>query len=323
MRPLVVYYSLSGNTEFIARTAANLLGADILELIPEKKYPTGRVSRYTAGRSALRHDEPRLEPYDHDISGYDTIIIGTPVWASNPAPPVNTFISENDLSGKKLAFFASSLSGKGGKCLEELKKKTGAADALTLDLKQPDMEDLSGFMDRTADFVSRIIGPYDTDEEWDVFDEDGRILEMKWKRGRHLPRGMYHKIVSAWIMNSRGEYLMSKRSARKLVSPGTWECTGGAVMTGETTLDAAVREIREELGIDIDPAKGRLVRSTRHEEMREFYDVWMFGEDIDTDDLTLQTEEVSDVRWMTKDGIDRLWRDRELNMLLYYYDEIL
>ena len=76
------------------------------------------------------------------------------------------------------------------------------------------------------------------------------------KRGHTVPEGAYHIVISIWLKNKDGLYLMSKRSDEKEWSPGVWETTGGAVMAGETSLEGAVREVKEELGIDLDPECG-------------------------------------------------------------------
>lgn len=323
MKAVIAYYSLEGNIKHVARAVGNLIGADLIELRPVKPYPTGKVSKYISGRAAMAHAKPELEPYDADLSAYDTVIVATPVWAGNPAPPINTFIANADLSEKRIGIIVSSMSGNGGKCIDRIKEMIGKEPEVVLDLQEPKRQDPDELMDKEAAFARDLIGPYKTDEVWDLYDENGELLDMKMKRGMPIPEGCYHKIVSVWIRNSRGEYLLSKRTPEKLVSPGVWECTGGAVDIGETTLDAAIREVKEELGIELDPAKGVLARSSKHDLMREFYDVWAFEEDVDISEVKLQAEEVVDVRWMTKAEVEELWEKNEFNALLYYYKEVM
>ena len=80
---------------------------------------------------------------------------------------------------------------------------------------------------------------------------------------------------------------MSLRSDKKRWCPGMWEATGGAVDHGESSLEGAVREVREELGIELNPKEGKLIRSTRSEEMGDFYDVWLFDIDETFENITL------------------------------------
>ena len=63
--------------------------------------------------------------------------------------------------------------------------------------------------------------------------------------------GEYRQSVHTWIMNSKGEFLIQKRSSNKKNFPNMWSQTGGAVDAGETTLQAALRECKEELNIDL------------------------------------------------------------------------
>ena len=107
MKTAVVFFSLEGNTRFVAETLKAIIGAELIELKPVKPYPTGKVSRFLSGKDAIKRATPQLEPYDFDADAYDTIVIGTPVWAGKPTPPINTFLKENDLSGKRTCFYAS------------------------------------------------------------------------------------------------------------------------------------------------------------------------------------------------------------------------
>jgi flavodoxin len=122
MSALVVYYSLEGNTKFIAKKIAETLKADILMLEPSKKYPTGGFTKYLwGGRSAVMGEEPELINAPADLSKYDTLIIGSPVWAGTFAPPVKTFLSKNKIEGKKIALFVCSGGGGTAKCFTKFK----------------------------------------------------------------------------------------------------------------------------------------------------------------------------------------------------------
>ena len=109
MKDLIVYYSLEGNTEFIAGKISSVNGADLLRLIPKKAYPNKGVKKFLwGGKSALMAEKPELEEFSVDLSAYDRIIFGFPVWASTFAPPLRTFIDnyKEELNGKEFAAFA-------------------------------------------------------------------------------------------------------------------------------------------------------------------------------------------------------------------------
>lgn len=114
MKALIVYYSMSGNIRQTAQTVAERTGADLLELRPVRAYPDKGAKKFLwGGKSAVMGDKPELQPYSFDADKYDTIIIGSPVWASRFAPPLRTFAEDNRgaLKGKRTAAFVSSMGG--------------------------------------------------------------------------------------------------------------------------------------------------------------------------------------------------------------------
>ncbi|MBQ7500997.1 MAG: NAD(P)H-dependent oxidoreductase [Clostridia bacterium] len=125
MKTAVVYYSMSGNTEYAAGRIADSLGADLIRIEPVKTYPdSGARKFFWGGKSAVMGEKPQLKPYAFAYSDYDRIVFGTPVWASTFAPPIRTFIEENRavLKGKKIAVFTCSMGGGADKVVEKLKK---------------------------------------------------------------------------------------------------------------------------------------------------------------------------------------------------------
>jgi len=128
MKTLIVYYSLEGNTEYAAEVLAEKLGADTLRLVPVKKYPDSGFRKFLwGGKSAVMAETPELEPYSLDPRTYERILIGFPVWAGNVAPPIRTFIKENDIRGKRIAAFACEGGSGAEKAFEKLKSAIGIA----------------------------------------------------------------------------------------------------------------------------------------------------------------------------------------------------
>lgn len=122
MKTLVVFYSLDGNAEFIAEVIGNKLQADIVKLETVKPFPKEGCGKYfKGGMSVVLKSKPKLANQIIDISAYDNIVIGTPVWASSFASPINTFISKYKISGKKLALFLTSGGPDVEKCFDKLK----------------------------------------------------------------------------------------------------------------------------------------------------------------------------------------------------------
>ena len=109
MKKLVVYYSLEGNTKLIAQKIAEATGADLLELkLKKETIDPHSLSKYLwGGRQVVMKEKPELFPFEVDPNQYDLLFIGTPVWAWNYSPPINTFLSGTKLADKKIALFCS------------------------------------------------------------------------------------------------------------------------------------------------------------------------------------------------------------------------
>ena len=116
--------------------------------------------------------------------------------------------------------------------------------------------------------------------------------------------GEYRQSVHTWIMNSKGEFLIQKRTPNKKNFPNMWSQTGGGVDSEETTLQAAIRECHEELGINIEKDEIEFMLSFKRK--YDFVDVWLVKHDYDISTLVLQEDEVSDVMWASIDEIREL-----------------
>lgn len=128
MKTLIVYYSLEGNTDYAAKKIKEKTGADLLRLIPQKAYADkGFKKFFWGGKSAVFKDKPDLEEYDVDLSLYERIVFGFPVWAGTFTPPLRTFIEDNKdaLSGKSIAAFACQGGNGAEKSFEKMAKLIG------------------------------------------------------------------------------------------------------------------------------------------------------------------------------------------------------
>jgi flavodoxin len=104
LKSLIVYYSRTGNTKFIAETVAAEIGADTEEIV-DKKNRMGIGGWLGAGKDARAGVETEIEPLKKSPADYDLIIVGTPIWASRVTPAITTYLKKNDLAGKKVAAF--------------------------------------------------------------------------------------------------------------------------------------------------------------------------------------------------------------------------
>ncbi|MDG6223202.1 MAG: flavodoxin [Candidatus Bathyarchaeota archaeon] len=122
MKTLVVYFSLTGNTKFVAEKIAEQFGADLCE-VTDKTFKVGKMLFIKGGMAAMREKLSDIEAVE-SIEDYDLVIVGSPVWAGKIAPPIRTFLVNNNFSGKQVAFFVSIGGDKPEKTFENLKKTT-------------------------------------------------------------------------------------------------------------------------------------------------------------------------------------------------------
>jgi flavodoxin len=121
MKSLVVYYSRSGNSKFVAQKIAEKICADTEEVI-DKKNRRGLIGFLKAGYDATQGKETAIEETRFLPINYDLIVIGTPIWNSRPTPAVRTYLRKNDLSSKKLAFFCTLDGNNSEKAILNLRK---------------------------------------------------------------------------------------------------------------------------------------------------------------------------------------------------------
>ncbi len=123
MKSLVVYFSLTGSTEFVAKIIADQLGADLCEVV-DKRHKKGKLIYLKGGAASFREKLTEIE-VSKSIDEYDFIVVGSPVWAGKITPAIRTFLSLNDFSQKKGAFFITLGGKKPEKSFENLRKTTG------------------------------------------------------------------------------------------------------------------------------------------------------------------------------------------------------
>jgi len=129
MKMLVVYYSLTGNTEVVAQALARELGADVRRVEDLEKPSANWWFMITGSMSAIRGVESAIKPIDTGLQEYDRVFVGSPVWAGNPSTPINAFIAKADFTGKEVIAFMTmggdNASGGLKKMSERIEKKGG------------------------------------------------------------------------------------------------------------------------------------------------------------------------------------------------------
>ena len=128
---LIVYYTHSENTEKIAEIIADKTRGYLLKIEPEKAYPkTYSLVVAQAKDEISKGFYPKLKTDIPNLDMYDIIFVGTPNWWSTIAPPIKTFLIENDLSGKKVIPFYTHGGGGAGHIVKDIKELCPASEVL-------------------------------------------------------------------------------------------------------------------------------------------------------------------------------------------------
>ncbi len=105
MKSAIIYYSWTGKTDTVAKVLQQITESDLLRLEEVKSRSSSPLSFIGACGSALFGGKSKLRPLASDLKAYDTLYLGSPIWAGRNAPALNAFISNTDLSGKKVYLF--------------------------------------------------------------------------------------------------------------------------------------------------------------------------------------------------------------------------
>ena len=124
MKRLVVFYSLSGNTQEVAHKLAEKLDAELLKLETVKPMPKSFAAQIlVGGGQVLLHHLPELKPLGTDLDGYDEIILGSPIWNSKGVPAINAFLQDETAAAKVSSLFFLSAGGDIQKGLHAITKQ--------------------------------------------------------------------------------------------------------------------------------------------------------------------------------------------------------
>ncbi len=166
----------------------------------------------------------------------------------------------------------------------------------------------------------------------DVLDENGI------KTGRVLPRseihkkGLWHKIVVIAIINSNNEILMQQRSYKKIRESGMWDISvAGHVSAGENTLDAAVREIEEEIGIKVTNKELEYIFSYNENQIvsidyidKQIHECFILKKDnLKVENINIQESEVEQIKFVSIDELRNMIRKQETVERNIFYNELI
>lgn len=102
-------------------------------------------------------------------------------------------------------------------------------------------------------------------EYLDIIDENNQLTGKKEERKNIHEKGLWHRQAACWIMNQKGELLFQKRAANKKMNPNKWSRTGGHIDAGEEPIIGIIREVKEEVGIDVSKEEIELLKVKKFE----------------------------------------------------------
>ena len=140
----------------------------------------------------------------------------------------------------------------------------------------------------------------------DILDENGNKTGKIETRKQVHEKGLWHRIIVVSIIDRNGHLLMQQRSINKDSNPGKWDVSAaGHVSSGQTSIEAAIREVSEELGIEIDEKELKYILTYKNSRQikenymdKQIYDCYIVNkEEIDIKDIKVQESEVEQVKW--------------------------
>lgn len=145
-------------------------------------------------------------------------------------------------------------------------------------------------------------------ENVDIYNKARKYIGKTTDRD-NLKEGEYRISVHIWILIQK-KILIQKRTSNKKIFPNLWEQTGGGVLAGENSIDAAKRETREELKINISDSELTYVGS--YTRINDIVDIWLVEKDIDIKNIVMQKEEVQEVRLVSLQELDKMIERKEV-----------
>ena len=143
-------------------------------------------------------------------------------------------------------------------------------------------------------------------EKWDIYNPKLEKTGKSCIRGQYkLKENEYHLVVHIWLLTKEGKILLTQRTETKEKDPLKWECTGGSVLKGEIPIEGAIRELKEEIGIELWKEKLHLFRQERREHFHDFFFAYyaVVEEEI-LHQIHFQDGEVIAKKWVTKEEFE-------------------
>ena len=163
-------------------------------------------------------------------------------------------------------------------------------------------------------------------EVWDLYNDKKQLTHQHYQRGcnNNIPKGMFHLVVEIWVIHN-GKILITQRHPEKCYGL-KWECSGGSVLQGEDSIQGALRELYEEIGIKAKMNELLYIGDTYHSNY--IVDTYLYNQYIQIEDLVLQPHEVVDAKYVSFTEMQDMYNKNELvqsvwERFCYFKDQLL
>ena len=151
----------------------------------------------------------------------------------------------------------------------------------------------------------------------DVINENGEVIGTKDRKQIYID-GDLHRTVHIWVINSNKEILVQKRSPKKDTYPGLWAIsTAGHISSGDNSIETALRELKEELGIKVTERELEFLFSIRRNDtmgdlkINTLDDVYLVQADLDVENTKLQFSELTDIKYVYYEYLEQIFKNRD------------
>ena len=155
MKYLIIYYSRTGNTKKVASYIAQRMGCDIEEIV-DMKVRRGLIGYLIGGKDAATKKLTEIKELQKDLSAYDAVIIGTPVWAFTMTPAIRTYLHNNKEKFRNVAFFCTEIGTGGKKTFTHMEAVCGKKPKSVLEITEKEVKK-DTYMQKVQEFIERII----------------------------------------------------------------------------------------------------------------------------------------------------------------------
>ena len=158
----------------------------------------------------------------------------------------------------------------------------------------------------------------------DVLDENGNKTGFVEDKNEVYKKGLWHRTCHIWIINDNNELLVQKRNPDKATFPNMWAISvAGHVDAGENSIKTAIRELKEEVNLDIDPSELEYLFTVKRtqpyqdHDLKVFDDVYLLHRNIDCNKTKLQVEELTDIKYVYYEYLKDIFKSGDKDYVPY------